>query len=415
MTGISRQWHNGEVSVSGKTILLANELGDGIGYSLRCLALARSLSGHGHRPVVALRRIDVAERLADQPRIPVVQAPYVIGRLSARQRRAGFHPTSFTDLMACNGFGSIDHLYPLLRAWRDLIDLVRPDLIVGSYCPLLTTAAYGRIPVVLFGSGYSTPPADAPEFPLFRTDTGDVDTERVNGARLLEVIQQVQSRFGAPLPMHLTDVYRAQQRFVISFPELDPYRECRHDPCLGTFESLASPSPATGAGFYAYLAGDGRLTRRIASLLATSGVPGSLHVRDADPREWRMSRSADVSVLPAAPLLEQAVREASVVIHHGGLATAQVALALGRPQVIVPRYVDQVLVGEALADQPFVSVLGADGSAEDLLAAVRSLCRSAPARRAAMDHATALHARGLQGARQHLVAACLHELGETVS
>jgi len=38
----------------------------------------------------------------------------------------------------------------------------------------------------------------------------------------------------------------------------------------------------------------------------------------------------------------------SAVLHHGGAGVTQAALAVGRPQVILPQYLEQELTGQAL-------------------------------------------------------------------
>ncbi|MCP5154172.1 MAG: hypothetical protein H6983_08420 [Ectothiorhodospiraceae bacterium] len=392
--------------VTARRVLIANELGDGIGYSMRCLDLARSLRDAGHRPVVALRNLDVANRLVDSPDIPLVQGPYVVGRLTPAARRTGFRPTSFADLMACNGFGSDDHLYSMLRPWRSLVDLVRPDLVVGTYCPLLATAVHGRIPLLLLGSGYSTPPADASVFPAFRPDRQPYADQ---GA-LLETIRRVQARLGAPLPNVLTDVYRGDDRFVLSFPELDPYRGCRVEACVGHFEPLAPPQQTRGGRIYVYLAGGDPVPRRIVEALAAAGLRGCAYVRGAGDAAWSETGHAGIRMLVEPPPLEATVREASVVVHHGGLATAQVAMAAGRPQVVIPRYVDQILVAEAMAGLPFVRIAPARGGPRAVVEAVSSLVVSREAADTAMVHAQSVRARGLHDARRLILQACLDRL-----
>ena len=114
-----------------KTILLGWDLGEGFSYVLQLRQIADALAAAGHRPVLALRSLEaVGDLLADRPH-PVVQAPWLIGRVHGEAAVQGLYPTGFADLMAVNGFSSVDHLLSMQRGWRDLIDVVRPDLVVG--------------------------------------------------------------------------------------------------------------------------------------------------------------------------------------------------------------------------------------------------------------------------------------------
>ena len=113
-------------------VLLGWELGDGIGYASRLLAIARQLARSGHEPVVALRNFETTWPLSTDDPFPVIQAPMVMGRLGPARAQSGFNPAGFADLMECNGFGSFDHLMGIVKAWSAVIDVVKPDLIVGA-------------------------------------------------------------------------------------------------------------------------------------------------------------------------------------------------------------------------------------------------------------------------------------------
>jgi rhamnosyltransferase subunit B len=66
-----------------------------------------------------------------------------------------FRACSYADILAGSGFGSVETLLPVVAAWQVLLDLLRPDLIVADYSPILCLAAYGSVPVVAIGDGLS--------------------------------------------------------------------------------------------------------------------------------------------------------------------------------------------------------------------------------------------------------------------
>ena len=57
------------------------------------------------------------------------------------------------------GFGTLETLFPATLSWRTIFDKLRPDLIVCDHSPVVCFAAYGRIPVVQVGDGFTIPPA----------------------------------------------------------------------------------------------------------------------------------------------------------------------------------------------------------------------------------------------------------------
>ena len=384
-----------------KTILLGWELGAGFGYCLQLRQLADALAAAGHRPVLALRTLDHAHRLfADRP-YPVLQAPWLIGRLSREARVHGFNPTGFADLMACNGFGSVDHLYSMLRGWRDLIDLLRPDLVVTRYAPLLALAAYGRLPAVVFGSAYSTPPADGPEFPRLLYDVPPY----ANQSRMLETVRAVQKRFGARLPDTLAEIYRGERRVVLGLPEFD-YRKLRREPCAGMFEDAPPPRPVDADGFHAYLSGGDSAAWLAVEALIGSGLPGQIYARDADPALSERVADSPIRWLDKPPDAIAAAAGAALVVHHGGPGTAYAALAAGRPQMLLPQVMDQWLTSIALAETAHAEIVDDEAPPAVVADQLRRLATQAGARRSALAAAHDLQQRGMHGAWRRVVEAC---------
>ena len=62
--------------------LLGWDLGAGFGYCLQLREVATALAAAGHEPVVALRSLEHVHRLFADCYFPVLQAPWVTGRLA---------------------------------------------------------------------------------------------------------------------------------------------------------------------------------------------------------------------------------------------------------------------------------------------------------------------------------------------
>jgi len=385
-----------------KRILLGWELGAGFGYCLQLRQLADALAAAGHQPLLALRTLDYAHRLFADRRYPVLQAPWLIGRLSPQAQAHGFDATGFADLMACNGFGSVDHLYSMLRGWRDLIDLLKPDLVVTRYAPLLALAAYGRLPAVVYGSAYSTPPAHGPDFPRLLFDVEPYADQ----ARMLETVRTVQQRFGAPRPETLAEIYRGERRVVLGLPELDPYRATRREPCFGMFEDAPPPREVASDRVHAYLAGDGRGAWQAVEALLASGLPGQVYARDADPALAERVAGTAIRWLDSPPEAIAAAASASLVVHHGGPGTAYAALAAGRPQLLLPQVMDQWLTSLALAQAPHAELVADEAGPDVVAGQLHRLATDPVARQSAFAAAVDLQARGMHGAWRRVVEAC---------
>ncbi len=390
-------------------VLLAWEMGLGIGYAKRVLSIARALFAEGHEPVLAFRDVERFWALSIDDPFPVIQAPQVVGRLSAAARRHGFRPSGFADLLECNGFGSYDHLMGMVQSWCGVIDVVKPDLIVATYSPLLALAAFGRIPTVLFGHAYLLPPVDEPVFPHF----SEPGPARADQRKMLRRVNEVQRRFGHPELAHLTDFHRGDARFIISFPELDPYQPVRCEPVSGPLQSFADLTPAPERPrFYAYLAGDHPMVETTVRGLAASGLPGEIFIRNTalsfDSTE--LARTG-IELLRDFPSLQDTVRRASVIVSHASADTVQTGIAAGRPQVMVPLVADQTCTARAAEAHGLGVQIAANATPQTVASAVLDLVRDRQAAKTLGAYADAVRARNLHGQLRNLVSCCTRLLG----
>ena len=131
-----------------KTILFAWELGEGLGHVGPLQSVARELSAAGHRAVFAVRDVVGSRALLKDEDCPVLQAP----RWSKGPIRGGLRPVNYADILVDRGFSNVDGLAAMVAAWQDLIDLVKPDLVVADYSPTACLTAYGTVPVALMSS-----------------------------------------------------------------------------------------------------------------------------------------------------------------------------------------------------------------------------------------------------------------------
>lgn len=388
-------------------VLLAWELGDGVGYAEWLITIARALARRGCEPVIALRNIETTAALYADDSFPVIPAPYTEGRLRPDYNAKVFAPTSFADLMAANGFGTVEHLATMVRPWQDLLDLTRPDVVVGTYCPILGLACYGGPPLVLIGHSYTMPPADQPYFPSFnknRAPYADQDA-------LLTIVQQVQTARGRPVPRHLTDFYRGAARFVFTFRELDVYGELRPDTNAGPLETLGEiPAPAPEPRFHAYLTGKAKNAKRILDGLYASGLPGDIYMRDTAFDPAREFAARNIRWLDKAPPLTEAVANATVIVHHGGAGTTHHALASGRLQLFVPRVVDQRLSAKLVLTIGLGALARDSAKADKIAGGIHNVGTDRAWAEKAVAYAQEIRARGQHGCLDRLVETCL-ELG----
>jgi len=380
-----------------RSILLGWELGGGLGHVGTLVTLADALAARGCDPVLALKDLHGAAPLLKDRRHRVIPAPRWQGPIPP-----GFRASRFTDVLGVAGYGDPHGLPWLVHAWRTLIEETRAEAVVCDFAPTLHLAASGRVPSITIGIGFAVPPTVGDDFPVIH---GAVPT--FDAVAILSNVRQTLAGSDAFVPDRLPAFLEGGPRFVHSLPELDPYRGLRRDEVVEPLHApTASGEELPSQDFFAYLAAEFPGAFDLLARLAASGFRGRAYLRQAPARLIAGLRAAGVEVFDAPPPLNKVVREAAVVVHHGGLATAEAAVMGGRPQVVLPIHLEQFLTARAIVELGIGRMLGGRKGLEAAPDAVAELSRgTAPG--LARDLAGDLQGRAYRGCLDRIVAACI--------
>ncbi len=386
-----------------KTVLFAWELGEGLGHVGPLRSVARELSARGHRAVFAVRDVVGSRALVNDEDYPVLQAPI----WPKRAARGGIRPVNYADILANRGFANVDDLAPMVAAWQDLFDLVKPDLMVADYSPTACLTAYEAVPVALIGVGSTLPPADLPEFPSMRPEIPPIVPEH----RLLEVVHKVQRRRNRPAPDPLPRLLDSPVRSVCTLPELDPYFSVRNEPVLGPMESLLAPTPLPEEpALFAYVAADFENIEDVVLCLADMDVPVSIYIGGGAGSLARFLKGRGIHVYDAPAPLTEVLPKVSAVLSHGGTIAAHAVMA-GRPQVVLPRHGEARFIAEALEALGVGVQLSEHVEKENLRNALHQVLYDPIFRDRALGLARAIEDRCTVDALSLTVDGCLELLG----
>jgi hypothetical protein len=324
-------------------ILLGWDLGDGLGHVRRLIAAARALRSEGWSPILALRNI---HRLPEETKAvaeAVVLSPQP--RVLTRPGEA-FSAASFADIVAVSGFADPAAMRPVLAVWDGLMALARPVAAIADFSPSLALACRGRVPLVAIGDGFVLPPVELPRFPVLRENARPFAPD----GRVEEVVAALLRERAAPPLDTLPALVGGDAQIVCTFPALDIYGAHRHQAALGPFEPPPPAAPLPAPSIFAYLAADYVPTATMLDVLAQVKLPVACYVRDLDAARRERLASAGVRVHDRPPPLGEALSRASAIIHHGGIGTTEAALAMGRPQLLMPRHLEQYCTARRLAE-----------------------------------------------------------------
>lgn len=271
--------------------------------------------------------------------LEVWQAPLWPGQLATLARRAAVTPATMGDILAVLGLGEDGAARAMIAAWGRILAAVRPAVAVAEFAPGLMMAAYGRLPLLGLGTGFSLPPPHLDRFPsLTRKPT--VHDE----ARLLEIVNKALAAHGLDRRESLPGIFHADRELAAVFTELDPYRPWRASP-LGVPAAFMSKEIAGGGDeLFVYMNGSQARPKALWQGLVRSG----LKVRVYDP----MLSGTDVETLARAGLtveqrpvpFETIAARSRLVLSHCGLGFVSSALLAGLPQILLPYDIEKRMI-----------------------------------------------------------------------
>ena len=326
------------------------ELGNGLAYIEGLAVGAKLLAKAGHEVSLAARDLSHAERLYGK-HARYYQAPTQVIPVSMPLPA----PMTFADVLINLGYGKPEAVTARVRAWRNLFDLVKPDIIRCAHAPGALLAARGTgIRSIVLAIGFLVPPPRSP-LPLLRTWATDANPERMAAreATVLAGMNQGLELIGAPRLESLGSLYTdADHRLLYTYPELDDYGPREDVQYLGIFQSAAGEAPAwpdaPGKRIFAYLEAFKPIDA-VLKTLAESRQPTLVYMPHI-PEELVKRYAGNALRITDRPLnVMQAAKECDLGVNHGGHNIAATLLWAGKPQVVVPTVFPERITGEKLA------------------------------------------------------------------
>ena len=329
-------------------ILYVWELGAGYGHVSSVLPLAVQLKERGHEVIFALRDLAHAERFLGRRSFALLQAP-----IWTSDRRGPDLPVSYAEMLANFGFLDKAGLTGMVKAWRELYRLVRPDLLVIDHGPTALLAARGTsIRRVLLGTGFASPPRTAP-MPSLRPWLNISQDRLLESERqVMETINGLSRDLEMKPPETLADLFEVEEDFLCTFPELDHYprTDARYwGPFFASDEGVVPEwPPGRGERIFAYLSPAYRDFEKVVSQLGDLSCGTLIHAPGLSAKLIAKYQARNVVFSPEPVRMAQASREADLVICHGGHGTTAASLLAGRPVLVLHRQVEQLLLAQKI-------------------------------------------------------------------
>jgi hypothetical protein len=324
------------LSVFMARVLLAWELGGGLGHVVPLRVLADELAARNHRVVVALRDLSAHAALrgivAD-----VLQAP-----TAPERPKSPIDPMyTFGHLLHNCGFDDVRTLGIRVRSWLSLFDYVRPDFVVLDHSPTaLLALRVAKIAKAPLGVGFSIP---VDEYPLRSTrqfPPPDPDRLREDEDLVLRTINSVLEGLGAEALARIGQLYgEVNDNFLTTYAELDHYAgrkpACYWGVLVRGIGARPSWPDAMGPRIYGYLKPFAGIAA-LFGMLRELGSPTVIVGDGLDPGLAERFCGGNIQIEQSAVDIEAAARECDVAIVNGTHGTTANMLLAGKPVLMLP-------------------------------------------------------------------------------
>jgi UDP:flavonoid glycosyltransferase YjiC (YdhE family) len=315
------------------------EFGSGLGHASPIAEFARRLIGRGHEVQVVTKDPYTSTTVFGGFSIRVYSLP-----VPPSPRSRIRDTMSIAEALHNAGYHSSAALAVKLAAWRDLVDVVQPDVVIVNFAPTAILAARAAsVPVLQFGTGYAVPPKMEP-IPGYSL-IGKVATKRLLASEqdALRNVNNALKKVGMAGISSLKEIFTAERDVLVTLPELDHYPERVGGEYAGPLMSTAHSDPPTWPQsdgdtqrIFCYLKADHPGFDDMLDIVAASAADVLVYAAGLSPtrREKLATRTMRFAERPVC--LQQVCREADIVVCQGGHGTVATALLNGAGLLVMP-------------------------------------------------------------------------------
>ena len=353
-------------------ILFAWELGTGYGHLGPFRPIAQALMARGHQITIAARDVEPTTIVFGNTAAGVIQAPVCTKTYNGLAEP----PLNFAEILMRYGYLDRPLLNGLVRAWRDLIRMAEPDVLISDHAPTALLAARGMTCAkIVTGSPFTIPPRFSPtpnmrpwvDVPLERLVNSDAAVLATVNASLPDGMARLDT---------VAEIFGGAELLLNGVPELDPFAPREAGAYLGLHAGLIgkeAPQWPDGDGprIFAYLRGEYRHIDATLAALTASGARCVAFVHGAAPALREKHQSGNLVFSAGLLDMDRTVTESDLCVCHGNFGTVLEVLRRGKPMVVLPLDLEKFLTATAVERQNVGCWVHPDTANPDFNGAIR--------------------------------------------
>jgi UDP:flavonoid glycosyltransferase YjiC (YdhE family) len=333
-------------------LLLAWELGAGLGHMATLASLTQYLTDNGHHVAYALRDVSTAKYFHQPNQYFVYQAP-VLGIREPNTAAA----YDCADMLLIRGYEDTHYLKSGVEKWQAIFTDYQPDAVICDHAPSARLAAYiTGIPSYATGNGFSIPPLTVPLQSLHQIEDPDLERLSKNEERLNNCINRLLTQYGLPKTARAVELFYGGLTFIRTFKELDHYPQRENTNFYGMpydqIEGVDAVWPNYSAKkVFVYLYSSDPVLPRILSVLHQLGID-TLFYTKTDEIPLNFTINSKHIKFSSSPLnISDISDKCDLIVCRGGSNTVAAGLLQGIPLLTFPAHIEQQMTCQSIARQ----------------------------------------------------------------
>ena len=327
-------------------ILFVWEIGAGSGHIMPYVKLISRLQEKGHEIGFVMRSLHMAGEIFHGRGVKFYQGPVVLPRYVDVIMPIDSYPKVLHNA----GYDRASRLSGMISAWRNLIELIDPDLMLFDYSPTAMLATRdmdaGRIAI---GTGFHLPP-DIRPIPKFISSGKDKQEQN----ELLEFENKVLNTINEALELNglkplacFAELLDADKKILRTFAEMDHYGRREDATYAGILKSPPGEPPEwppfNGPKIFAYLKPFKALPM-LFDMLNRKRYPTLVYADKIPQDVMRTAASETLKFVNNPQDMDAIGQQADTVICNAGHGTTTEMLLSGVPLLLLPLNAEQRMV-----------------------------------------------------------------------
>jgi len=327
-------------------ILFTWELGAGSGHIAPYINLVAHLEKQGHEVCFALKFLDKAHQYFQDTKVTYFQAPAAFTSRGKKTKNTN----SYAKILYNAGYHDVNMLTAMIQSWRNLYEIIKPDIIIFDYSPTAMLAARNiDAKRVAIGTGFHLPPDTTPVPGIWAAlgrDQDHLGLIEFESKILVPINEALSINKIEPLE-DFCDLLKTDVKLFRSFSEMDHYQSRKNAIYSGVLKSAPGAEPKwpakSGPKIFAYLTPFKNLPKLLAhinrrkfpTLIYGDGLSAKLRKEYASSTLHFSEHRLDMKTIGET---------ADVAITNSGHGGACELLLSGVPSLLLPLNLEQHMV-----------------------------------------------------------------------